>query len=337
MKKILVTGGAGFIGSNFIKYMLNQYQEYFIVNLDKLTYAGNPDNLKGLDEYKNYRFVKGDIKDEKLVGEIGKDIDIVINFAAETHVDRSIGDPADFIMTDVYGTYVLLEMARNCNIERFIQISTDEVYGEAIDEPCQETDALMPKSPYAASKAGADRLVFSYWTTYQLPVVITRCSNNYGPNQYPEKMIPLFVTNAMEDKPLPVYGDGRNTRDWIYVEDHCRALDAVLHSEGIEGEVFNIGSGIEKSILEIADIILDVLDKPKSLMKFVTDRPGHVMRHAVDTRKIKNRLQWGPASSFSDAMKKTIEWFVNNEWWWKKIKSGEYKEYYKKMYKEVED
>lgn len=335
MKKLLITGGAGFIGSNFVRYMLDKYPEYFIVNLDKLTYAGNPDNLKGTEKFKNYQFIRGDIKDGKLVDKITKDIDIIINFAAETHVDRSIGNPDDFIMTDVYGTYVLLESAKKHSVKRFVQISTDEVYGEAIDEPCLETDPLMPKSPYAASKAGADRLVFSYWATYSLPVVITRCSNNFGPNQYPEKMIPLFVTNALEDKALPVYGDGENTRDWIYVEDHCRALDKVLHSEGIEGEVFNIGSGIEKSILDIADIILNILDKPKSLVRFVPDRPGHVRRHAVDTRKIKNRLKWKPESTFSKAMEKTITWYVDNEWWWKKIKSGEYKEYYKKMYKGV--
>ena len=241
-----------------------------------------------------------------------------------------------YLVTDVYGTYVLLEMAKKCRVKRFIQISTDEVYGEAVDKPCLETDALMPKSPYAASKAGADRLVFSYWATYQLPVVITRCSNNYGPNQYPEKMIPLFVTNALEDKPLPVYGDGKNTRDWIYVEDHCRALDVIMHSDGIEGEVFNIGSGIEKSILEIADIILGIVKKPESLIQFVTDRPGHVMRHAVDTKKSKNRLKWEPSFGFDEAMQKTVTWYMNNEWWWKKIKSGEYKEYYRKMYQNRE-
>jgi dTDP-glucose 4,6-dehydratase len=334
MKKILVTGGAGFIGSNFVKYIIDKYPEYTIVNLDKLTYAGNPDNLKEIENSKNYRFVQGDIADEKLVNEIGMDAEIVINFAAETHVDRSIGNPSDFIMTDVYGTYVLLEMAKKCRIKRFIQISTDEVYGEAVDKPCLETGALMPKSPYAASKAGADRLVFSYWATYHLPAVITRCSNNYGPNQYPEKMIPLFVTNALEGKTLPVYGDGKNTRDWIYVEDHCRALDVIMHSKGIEGEVFNIGSGVEKSILEIADMILSIVRKPESLIQFVTDRPGHVMRHAVDTKKIKNRLKWEPSFSFDEAMRKTVEWYMNNEWWWKKIKSGEYKEYYRKMYQD---
>jgi len=333
LKGVLVTGGAGFIGSNFVRYFLNKYPEYFVVNLDKLTYAGNLDNLKDIENFKNYQFIKGDITDEKLVNKIGKDINVIINFAAESHVDRSIGDPSQFIMTDVYGTYVLLEMARKYKIDRFIQISTDEVYGEAIDEPCLETDPLMPKSPYAASKAGADRLVFSYWATYNLPVVITRCTNNYGPNQYPEKMIPLFVTNALENKPLPVYGDGENTRDWIYVEDHCQALDVTLHSKGVEGEVFNIGSGIEKSILDIAEMILVILHKPKSLIKFVKDRPGHVRRHAVDTRKIKNRLKWDSATGFSEALEKTIKWYVNHEWWWKKIKSGEYMEYYKRMYK----
>ncbi|MBI5183245.1 MAG: dTDP-glucose 4,6-dehydratase [Nitrospinae bacterium] len=330
--KILITGGAGFIGSNYIKYMLKRYLDYKIVNLDKLTYAGNLDNLRGVEGNKNYTFVKGDIADTMLVGDIIKDVDVVINFAAETHVDRSISDPADFIKTDVYGTYVLLEAARIHEIERFIQISTDEVYGDAGDEPSKEDDPLMPRSPYAASKAGADRLAFSFWATYKTPVVITRCTNNYGYNQYPEKMIPLFVTNALEDKPLPVYGDGKNTRDWIFVEDHCHAIDIILHSDGIQGEVFNIGSGTEKSILEIADMILDMLGKSNEMIEFVEDRPGHVKRHAVNTEKLRSVLDWHPSIAFQTGMERTIEWYKENKGWWQKIKSGEYLEYYKRMY-----
>jgi dTDP-glucose 4,6-dehydratase len=330
--KILVTGGAGFIGSNYIKYMLKRYMDYKIVNLDKLTYAGNMDNLMGVEGNKNYTFVKGDIADTMLVSDLIKDVDVVINFAAETHVDRSISDPADFIKTDVYGTYVLLEAARIHKIERFIQISTDEVYGDAGDEPSKEGDPLMPRSPYAASKAGADRLAFSFWATYKTPVVITRCTNNYGYNQYPEKMIPLFVTNALEDKPLPVYGDGKNTRDWIFVEDHCHAIDIILHSDGIQGEVFNIGSGTEKSTLEIADMILDMLGKSKEMIEFVEDRPGHVKRHAVNTEKLRSVLDWHPSIDFHAGMERTIKWYKENKGWWQKIKSGEYLEYYKRMY-----
>ncbi len=330
--KILVTGGAGFIGSSYIRYMLKKYPDYKIVNLDKLTYAGNLDNLSNAEGNINYRFVRGDIADTKLVDDIIKDVDVVINFAAETHVDRSISDPADFIMTDVYGTYVLLEASRRHGIGRFIQISTDEVYGDAGEEPSEEDAPLMPRSPYAASKAGADRLAFSFWATYKTPAIITRCSNNYGSNQYPEKMIPLFVTNALEDKSLPVYGDGKNTRDWIFVEDHCRAIDIILHSNGIEGEVFNIGSGIEKSILEIAEMILDILGKNNDLIEFVEDRPGHVIRHAVKTEKLRSVLGWQPSIDFQTGMERTIKWYKENEEWWRKIKSGEYLEYYKRMY-----
>ena len=330
--KILVTGGAGFIGSNYILYMLKKYPDYKIVNLDKLTYAGNLDNLSDVEENINYTFVKGDIADATLVDDLIKDVDVVINFAAETHVDRSISDPADFIKTDVYGTYVLLEAAMRHEIDRFIQISTDEVYGDAGEEPSKEDAPLMPRSPYAASKAGADRLAFSFWATYKTPVVITRCSNNYGSNQYPEKMIPLFVTNALEDKPLPVYGNGKNTRDWIFVEDHCHAIDIILHSDGIEGEVFNIGSGIEKSIIEIAEMILNMLGKSDDLIEFVKDRPGHVIRHAVNTEKIRSVLGWQPLIDFKTGMESTIKWYKENVEWWRRIKSGDYLEYYKKMY-----
>jgi dTDP-glucose 4,6-dehydratase len=259
-------------------------------------------------------------------------VEYVVHFAAETHVDRSIGDPASFIRTDVFGTYVLLEAFREAGGRRFLCISTDEVYGEAEGEPSREDSPLMPKSPYAASKTGADRLAFSYWTTYGTPVVITRCTNNYGPNQYPEKMIPLFVTNAIEGESMPVYGTGANTRDWIHVTDHCRALDLLLHAEGVDGEVFNIGSGEEKSVNEIAMSICDVLDKPQDLIQYVVDRPGHVLRHAVSTDKIRSHLRWEPTVTFDEGLPETIQWYVDNPRWWEKIKSGEYLEYYQRQY-----
>ncbi|MFQ5893156.1 MAG: dTDP-glucose 4,6-dehydratase, partial [Nitrospinota bacterium] len=252
MVTCVVTGGAGFIGSHFVKYLLAHHPDYRVINVDKLTYAGNLENLREVADHTRYRFVQADVADEAAMRSVLAGADYVVHFAAETHVDRSIGDPASFIRTDVFGTYVLLEGFRDVGGRRFLYISTDEVYGEAGEGPSQEESPLMPKSPYAASKAGADRLAYAYWTTYGLPVVITRCTNNYGPNQYPEKMIPLFVTNALEGEPLPVYGDGTNTRDWIHVSDHCRALDRLLHAEGIEGEVYNIGSGEEKSVNEIA-------------------------------------------------------------------------------------
>jgi dTDP-glucose 4,6-dehydratase len=334
-KRLLVTGGAGFIGSNFVKYMLGKYGDIEIVNLDKLTYAGNLDNLKEVEKDERYTFVRGDICDRDMVRKSARGCECIVNFAAETHVDRSIGDPASFIMTDVYGTYVLLEAAREMEIPRFVQISTDEVYGDAGRDPSKEDSPLMPQSPYAASKAGADRLAYSYFVTYGTPVVITRCSNNYGPNQYPEKMVSLFVTNALDDLPLPVYGTGKNTRDWIHARDHARALDMVIHAEGLEGEVLNIGTGDEFSVLEMADMILEALDKPKSLVKMVKDRPGHVQRHAVDTAKIRSVLGWKPEVDFKRGMHETVVWYKDNRWWWEKIKSGEFKEYYKKMYAEL--
>jgi dTDP-glucose 4,6-dehydratase len=331
-KRLLVTGGAGFIGSNFVKYILRRYGDVEVVNLDKLTYAGNPDNLKEVEDDPRYTFVKGDICDRDIVVKTAEGCDCIINFAAETHVDRSIGDPASFIMTDVYGTYVLLEATRELKIPRFIQISTDEVYGDAGQTPSREDSPLMPQSPYAASKAGADRLAYSYYVTYGAPVVITRCSNNYGPNQYPEKMVSLFVTNALDDRPLPVYGTGKNTRDWIHALDHARALDMVMNAEGIDGEVFNIGTGTELSVLEMADLILEALGKPKSLVRMVEDRPGHVRRHAVDTKKITSRLGWKPEVDFGQGILDTVKWYAENRWWWEKIKSGEFKEYYRRMY-----
>jgi len=334
-RRLLVTGGAGFIGSNFTRIMLAARPEIEIAVLDKLTYAGNLENLKDLEGNPRYRFIRGDICDEKTVEDAARGCDCILNFAAETHVDRSIGDPGSFIKTDVYGTYVLLEATRKLGVSRFIQISTDEVYGTAVDEPSSETACLMPQSPYAASKAGADRLAYSYFVTYGTPVVITRSTNNYGPYQYPEKMVSLFVTNALEDKPLPVYGTGKNTRDWIYVSDHVKALEAVMDAEGVEGEVFNIGSGVEVSVLEMAEMILKALGKPASLVKMVKDRPGHVLRHAVRTDKIRSRMGWRPEVSFDQGLRETIKWYVENKRWWQRIKSGEFKEYYRKMYAEM--
>ena len=328
----LVTGGAGFIGSHFIKHLLAHHPDYNVINFDKLTYAGNLDNLREVADDPRYRFVQADVADESAVRSVLNGVDYVVHLAAETHVDRSIGDPASFIRTDVFGTYVLLEVFRELGGRRFLYVSTDEVYGEAGGEPSHENSPLLPKSPYAASKAGADRLAYSYWTTYGTPVVITRCTNNYGPNQYPEKMIPLFVTNALEGEPLPVYGDGTNTRDWIHVSDHCRALDLLLHAGGIEGEVFNIGSGEEKSVNEIAQAICDGLDKPKDLIRYVTDRPGHVRRHAVSTEKLSALQSWEPTVAFGDGLAAAIKWYVDNPWWWKNIKSGEYLEYYRRQY-----
>ncbi len=330
MKTFLVTGGAGFIGSNYIRYMLKKYDDIHIINLDKLTYAGNLDNLREIENNPRYEFVKGDICDEEVVNRLVKQADVVVNFAAESHVDRSIGRPDDFIRTDVFGTFVLLEAARNHGVDKFIQISTDEVYGSIEDGSFKETDPLMPSSPYSASKAGADRLAFSYYVTYGLPVIITRCSNNFGPYQYPEKLIPLFVTNALEDKPLPIYGDGKNVRDWIYVEDHCDAID-FLYQNGSDGEVYNIGAGNERNNLEITEIILRELNKPKSLMTFVKDRLGHDRRYSLDCTKIRN-MGWEPGHSFDEAMHYTIQWYVNNRWWWEKLKSGEYLEFYKSNY-----
>jgi len=332
MKQLLVTGGMGFIGSNFIRHMLKEHDDIKIVNLDKLTYAGNPGNLKGFEE-KRYRFVEGDVCDKDVVDKAVSRCDAIVHFAAETHVDRSIMYAGDFVTTDVFGTFVLLEAARKYKVKKFVHISTDEVYGEAVGRPSKETDALMPKSPYAASKAGADRLAFSYYCTYGLPVTITRCTNNYGPYQYPEKLIPLFVTNAIDGLQLPVYGSGKNTRDWIYVEDHCYAIDAILQAEGREGEVFNVGSGDEKSVLDIASMILSILGKSEDLLEYVQDRPGHVLRHAVDPSKLRSALGWTPKHTFASAMRETVEWYRNNPGWWRPIKSGEFKKYYEQQYR----
>jgi dTDP-glucose 4,6-dehydratase len=330
MNTFLVTGGAGFIGSNYIRYVLHKYKDVHVINLDKLTYAGNLDNLRDLENDSRYRFVKGDICDEELINRLMPEINVVVNFAAESHVDRSIGRPEDFIKTDILGVFELLEAARRNKIERFIQISTDEVYGSIEDGSFKETDPLMPSSPYSASKTGADRLAFSYFVTYGLPVQITRCSNNFGPYHYPEKLIPLFVTNALENKKLPIYGDGMNVRDWIFVLDHCDGIDFV-YNHGEIGEVYNIGGGNERPNLEITEYILKKLEKPKSLMSFVPDRKGHDWRYSLDCSKL-HKLGWKPKHNFEAALDETIHWYIENRWWWEKLKNGEYLEYYKQQY-----
>jgi dTDP-glucose 4,6-dehydratase len=335
MKKILITGGAGFIGSNFTRYLLGKYPDYQVTVLDALTYAGNLDNLKELLDNPNFQFVHGDIRDKAIVNKLMSDSEAVVHFAAETHVDRSIIDADSFITTDVYGTYLLLEAARSAGAKKFVHISTDEVYGEAPGRPSLEEDALYPKSPYAASKAGADRLAFSYFTTYDVPVVISRCANNYGPYQYPEKLIPFFLTNAIEDKPLPAYGSGKNTRTWIHALDHSKAIDLLLHSDNkANGKAYNISSREELSVLEIADIILDAVKKPKSLIQFVKDRPGHVVRHAVDPKKMEDDFGWKAQIKFSAGIRDTIKWYIDNKDWWKKIidKQKEFEDFRQKWY-----
>ncbi|MDZ7332105.1 MAG: dTDP-glucose 4,6-dehydratase [candidate division KSB1 bacterium] len=331
MARYLITGGAGFIGSNFIHYLFEKGGSDEVINLDKLTYAGNLENLRDIESHPNYRFVKGDICDAQLVEQLMPGCDFVINFAAESHVDRSIGHPDDFIRTDIFGAFVLLEAARKNKIKKFVQISTDEVYGSILAGSFKETDPLMPSSPYSASKAGADRLAYSYFVTYGLPVIITRCSNNFGPYQYPEKLIPLFVTNAIEDKKLPLYGDGKNVRDWIFVRDHCDAIDFLL-KYGRNGETYNIGAGNERDNLEITRLILNKLGKSEALIQFVPDRPGHDRRYSVDCSKLRS-LGWEPKTSFDEAMSLTIDWYSHNRSWWQKIKSGEYLDYYKRHYK----
>jgi dTDP-glucose 4,6-dehydratase len=329
----LVTGGAGFIGTNFVRHLRSRYPKAPVTVLDKLTYAGNPANLAEFEGTAGYKFVQGDIADEKLVEElIAEGFDFVLNFAAETHVDRSIGDPGNFVQTDVYGVYVLLEAVRRHPVTCFVQISTDEVYGEVFGEPVDEEAPLKPRNPYAASKSGGDRLAFSYHATYGLPVVVTRCSNNYGPYQYPEKLIPLFVTNALEDQPLPVYGTGRNVRDWIHVEDHVLALDALLRTPDCEGEVFNIGAYNERDVLTIADRILTTLGKPKELLRHVVDRPGHDRRYAIAWEKLKERTGWEPRHGFDEGIAETIRWYNDQPDWWRPLKSGEFLEYYKRNY-----
>ncbi len=332
--KLLVTGGAGFIGSNFVHYALKEHPDWEITNLDKLTYAGNLENLKDIQDRPGYHFVKGDIADRKFVDKLlGQGFDVIVNFAAESHVDRSILDASPFIETNIKGTQILLEGARQYKLGRFIQVSTDEVYGSIDSGRFTEESTLSPNSPYSASKTAADLLCRAYFKTHRLPAIITRCTNNLGPYQFPEKLIPLVITNALEDKPVPVYGDGLNIRDWIFVVDHCRALDVVIQ-KGQPGEIYNIGGDNEKTNLELIRKLLELLDKPQGLIQFVTDRPAHDRRYALDCAKIATELGWKPAFSFEKALSATVDWYLKNESWWRSIKSGEYSKYYKKMYLE---
>ncbi len=334
-RTLLVTGGAGFIGSNFIHYMLRQHPRCRIINLDKLTYAGNLDNLKDIEGDPRYEFIHGDIRDKEVVREVLGRVQGVVHFAAETHVDRSIMDAGEFVLTDVFGTFVLLEALKNAgsSVDFFLHISTDEVYGSCDTGFFKEDDPLFPSSPYAASKAGADRLAFSYWVTYELPVIILRPSNNFGPYQYPEKFIPLFVTNALEDKSLPLYGQGTNVRDWLYVEDNCRALDFVMQ-RGRIGEAYNVGGNNEVQNILIAERIVELLGKPKSLIKFVPDRLGHDRRYALDCQKI-HALGWTPQAEFEEALDSTIRWYETNTEWWQRIKqkSKDFQKFYETYYK----
>jgi len=317
MKRILITGGAGFIGSNFIRHILNKYADYHVTNLDKLTYAGNPDNLKDISKNKRYKFVKGDIADAKVVEKAMKGCDIIINFAAETHVDRSIHGAAEFVRTNVFGTHTLLEAAKKLGTKLFIQISTDEVYGSIAEGSFKETDPLLPNSPYSSTKAGSDLLARSYFVTYKLPVIITRSSNNFGPNQYPEKVIPLFITNLLRNKKVPLYGDGMNVRDWLYVVDNCEAIDLVMH-KGKAGEIYNIGGTTEITNLELTHIVLEMLGKDKRSIEYVKDRLGHDRRYSLDITKLK-RLGWSPRYDFKEALETTIAWYKNNKPWWAKL------------------
>jgi dTDP-glucose 4,6-dehydratase len=318
---LLVTGGAGFIGSNFIRYMMDKYPGCRIINLDKLTYAGNLENLKDIEDKDNYTFVKGDIADTGIVSDIfgSSKIDAIVNFAAESHVDRSIEEPGVFIQTDVYGTFVLLEAARKNNCDIFLQISTDEVYGSIEDGSFKEGDPLLPNSPYSASKAGAEMIVRSFFKTYETPVVITRTSNNFGPYQYPEKLIPLFVTNLIDGIKVPLYGDGMNVRDWIYVDDNCSALDMVLH-RGQVGEIYNIGAGNEKPNVWITKKIIQLLGKTEDMIRPVEDRLGHDRRYSVDCSRIKDELGWDTEYDFEEALEKTVAWYRDNEEWWRPLK-----------------
>lgn len=317
--KLLITGGAGFIGSNFVHHILKKYPDYEIINLDALTYAGNLENLKELEKNPNYRFVKGDICDAGLVDELVKEADIVVHFAAESHVDRSILDSEAFIRTNVIGTHTLLEAAKKAGNKRFHHVSTDEVFGSlsATDPAFNETTPYDPRSPYSASKASSDHLVRAYFHTYGLPITISNCSNNYGPYHFPEKLIPLIITNLMEEKKIPIYGDGMNVRDWLYVEDHCKAIDAIIH-KGRIGETYCVGGDGEKPNIEIAKTILSLLGKDESMIEYVEDRKGHDKRYAIDFSKIKNELDWTPEVTFEEGIAKTVEWFKENEQWWKK-------------------
>ncbi len=353
MKNILVTGGAGFIGSNFVKMILDRHPNYKIINVDVLTYAGNLENLKDISDNQNYTFIKADIRDRVKIDEIfsSYDIDTVVNFAAESHVDRSIEEPEVFLTTNIIGTQVLLDVAKkywkvNPNDKyckeykpgvKFLQVSTDEVYGAlGVTGKFVETMPLLPNSPYSASKASADMIVRAYHETFGMPVNITRCSNNYGPHQFPEKLIPLMIINCLKEKDLPVYGDGMQVRDWLHVSDHCSAIDTVLH-KGVDGEIYNIGGNNEKANIEIVKLIIETLGKSEELIKYVQDRPGHDRRYAIDNTKITTQLGWKPAYTFEQGIKETIEWYLNNTEWIENIVSGDYVKYYEKMYSNLTD
>ncbi|MBI2941985.1 MAG: dTDP-glucose 4,6-dehydratase [Chloroflexi bacterium] len=330
MAHILVTGGAGFIGSNYVRWLLRTHPEDRVTVLDKLTYAGRLENLADVVDNPRFHFVRGDIANPDDVEPLLAERPLVASFAAESHVDRSILDPTAFIRTAVFGTYTLMEAARKHGIGRFVLVSTDEVYGSVVEGSSKETDALDPRSPYSASKASADLLARSYFTTYGVPVMITRGSNTFGPYQYPEKILPLFITNAIDDQPLPVYGDGRNVRDWLYVLDHCAAIDLVLR-EGEPGEIYNVGGGNERPNIEVTRLILDSLGKPHSLIQYVADRPGHDRRYSLDSGKLRH-LGWQPRYRFEDAFAETVRWYVEHPGWWRAIKSGDYTEYYRRNY-----
>jgi len=333
---LLITGGAGFIGSNFVHYMLEKYNDYQIVNIDLLTYAGNLENHKGIEDNPNYSFLKGDIANRELVDFLLKShkVDVIINFAAESHVDRSITEPDVFIKNNILGTQALLDVAKANNIHKYVQISTDEVYGSLGETGYfTEETSLAPNSPYSASKAGADMIVRSYYETFGMNVNITRCSNNYGPYHFPEKLIPLMITNVLEGKPLPVYGKGDNVRDWLHVKDHCSAIDLIIH-EGKPGEVYNIGGHNERRNIEIVELIVDKLGKSRDLIQFVTDRLGHDRRYAIDPTKIMTQLGWKPQYTFDIGIEETIQWYLDNQEWWRNIKNGDYMSYYARQYGE---
>ncbi len=333
--RILVTGGAGFIGSNFIRYVLSHHPDWRITNLDKITYAGNLENLRDVEQNPEYEFVRGDIADHSTVNALfeKRPCDVIINFAAESHVDRSILDSTPFVDTNIKGTQVLLDIAKRYDISKFIQVSTDEVYGSLgeNDPPFTEESPLRPNSPYAASKTSADLLARAYNVTFGVPTVITRCSNNYGRYQFPEKLIPLMISNALEDQPLPVYGDGQNIRDWIHVDDHCRAIELAI-LKGIPGEIYNVGAGCEVRNLDLVKAVLRVLGKPESLIKFVPDRLGHDRRYAIDARKIERELNWKPKYRLLEVLPDIIDWYEKNESWWRRVKTGEYMSYCTKVY-----
>jgi len=328
--KLLVSGGSGFIGSNFVRHVLATHPDDRVVNLDKLTYAGNPANLADLAHDPRYTFVQGDICDGKVVRDACRGVDAVVNFAAESHVDRSLMEPDAFLKTDVFGVFTLLEAVRELRIPRLLHISTDEVYGSVERGSSRERDPLRPSNPYSASKAGGDLLALAYYNTHRVPIVITRSSNNFGPYQYPEKVIPLFVTNALDDKPLPLYGDGRNVRDWLYVLDNCAGIDLVLR-RGVAGEVYNIGGGHEVENVVLTRQILHLTGKPETLIQPVKDRPGHDRRYSVDSKKMR-QLGWAPRHPIGDALRATVEWYKGHEAWWRPLKSGEFRAYYERQY-----